>query len=151
QDDYFALAGFFTGIQRKPLPGGGEAIVAKKGTDLPHPRTKTPIAAHALGAGPADFSKHVDRRLVLADWLTAADNPFCARAAVHRLGANYSSRGLVEPLDDMRATNPASNEPLLSDLAKHFRDSKYDMKAFTRTLLNSRVYQLAGRPVGSKI
>ena len=151
QEDYFALAGFFTGIERKPLPGGGEAIVAKKGTDLPHPRAKTPIAAQALGAQPADFATHVDRRVVLADWLIAADNPFFARAAVNRLWAHYFSRGLVEPLDDMRATNPASNEPLLDDLAQHFRDSKYDVKAFTRTLLNSRVYQLAARPPGSKI
>jgi hypothetical protein len=151
QDDYFALAGFFTGVQRKPLPGGGEAIVAKLGTDLKHPRTTKPVAARALGAEPADFAKHVDRRAALADWLVAADNPYFARAFVNRLWAHYFSRGLVEPLDDMRATNPASIEPLLDDLAKHFRDGKYDIKAFTRTLLNSRLYQLAGRPPGSKI
>ncbi|HEX3314200.1 MAG TPA: DUF1549 domain-containing protein [Gemmataceae bacterium] len=151
QDDYFALAGFFTGVQRKPLPGGGEAIVAKKGTDLPHPRTAKPIPARALGAEPADFAKHVDRRAVLADWLIAPGNPYFTRAAVNRLWAHYFSRGLVEPLDDMRATNPASNEPLLDDLARHFRNSKYDVKEFTRTLLNSRVYQLAGRPPGSKV
>ena len=151
QEDYFALAGFFTGVQRKQLPGGGEAIVAKKGNDLPHPRTGKPIPAHALGAEPADFSKHVDRRVVLADWLVASGNPLFARAAVNRLWAHYFSRGLVEPLDDMRATNPASNESLLDDLAKHFRDSNYDVKQFTRILLNSRVYQLAGRAPGSKV
>ena len=151
QEDYFALAGFFTSVQRKPLPGGGEAIFAKKGNDLPHPRTAKPIPAHALGAEPADFATHVDRRVVLADWLIAADNPFFARAAVNRLWSHYFGRGLVEPLDDMRATNPASNEPLLDDLAKRFRASKYDVKALTRTLLNSRLYQLAGRPAGSKI
>lgn len=151
QDDYFALAGFFTGVQRKPLAGGGEAIVVKKANDLPNPRTAKPVAARALGAAPADFTKHFDRRVVLADWLIAADNPFLARAFVNRLWAHYFSRGLVEPLDDMRATNPPSIEPLLDDLAKHFRDGKYDIKAFTRTLLNSQLYQLAGRPPGSKV
>ena len=63
--------------------------------------------------------------------------------------AHYFGRGLVEPLDDMRATNPATNEPLLDALTKHLRDSKYDLKAFTRTLLNSRLYQLSDKHVGS--
>ena len=72
------------------------------------------------------------------------DNPFFARAIANRLWSHYLGRGLVEPLDDMRATNPATNEPLLDELAKHMREVKYDLKAFTRTLLNSRLYQLAG-------
>ena len=78
-----------------------------------------------------------DRRTVLARWMTTADNPFFARAIANRLWSHYFGRGLVEPLDDMRATNPATNEPLLDELAKHLRDKKYDLKAFTRTLLNS--------------
>ncbi|HKI18701.1 MAG TPA: DUF1549 and DUF1553 domain-containing protein, partial [Isosphaeraceae bacterium] len=143
QDDYFALAGFFTGVQRKPLPGGGEAIVTRAGTDLNHPRTGKPVPARALGASPADFSTTADRRIVLADWMTADENPYLARGIANRLWAHYFGRGLVEPMDDLRATNPATNEPLLDDLAKHLRDLKYDLKAFTRTLLNSRAYQLS--------
>lgn len=143
QEDYFALAGFFTGIGRKTV-AGSEVIFPQKGSDLNHPRTKKLVAARALGAPPAEFQGTLDRRTVLARWLTSQDNPFLARAIANRLWAHYFGRGLVEPLDDMRATNPASNEPLLDELAKHVREVKYDLKAFTRTLLNSRLYQLSG-------
>lgn len=143
QDDYFALAGFFTGVTRKPIPGG-DAIVGKVGSDFKHPRSNKPVPTHALGAAPPDLTGVTDRRVALARWMTAPENPFVARAIANRLWAHYFGRGLVEPLDDLRATNPASNEPLLDELAKHLRDLKYDLKAFTRTLLNSRLYQLSG-------
>ena len=142
QDDYFALAGLFTGVQRKPLPGGAEAIFVRGGKDLNHPRTGKPVSARPLGAPVPDLAGVADRRRVLADWMTAADNPYFAAALANRLWAHYFGRGLVEPLDDLRATNPASNEALLAALAKHLRDGKYDVKAFTRTLLLSRAYQL---------
>jgi hypothetical protein len=77
--------------------------------------------------------------------MTAPENPFFARAIANRLWSHYFGRGLVEPLDDLRATNPATNEPLLDELAKQMRDSKFDLKAVTRTLLNSRLYQLGGK------
>jgi hypothetical protein len=143
QDDYYALAGFFTGLGRKKLPSGDDAIFPKPGTDLKHPRTEKIVPTHALGAPAADFSQVADRRAVLADWMLAPDNPFFARSIVNRLWAHYFGRGLVEPIDDLRATNPATNEPLLAALAQHLRDLKYDLKAFTRTLLASRAYQLS--------
>jgi hypothetical protein len=147
QDDYYALAGFFTGVRHKAVtvPGGMEVVVVDPGTELLHPRTGKPVPVKALGAPAADFTGVADRRAVLARWMTAPDNPFFARAIANRLWAHYFGRGLVEPLDDLRATNPATNEPLLDELAKHLRDSKYDLKAFTRTLLNSRLYQLSSR------
>jgi hypothetical protein len=150
QEDYFALAGFFTGIGRKTPPGGSEVIFAQKGTELPHPRTKKPVPVRALGAAPVELAGIADRRVVLARWMTAPDNPTFSRAIANRLWSHYFGRGLVEPLDDLRATNPATNEPLLDALAKHLRDQKYDLKAFTRTLLNSRLYQLASPMVGGK-
>lgn len=146
QDDYYALAGFFTGLGRKKLPSGDDAIFPQPGADLKHPRTEKVVPAHALGAPTADFSQVPDRRVVLADWMLAPDNPFFARSIVNRLWAHYFGRGLVEPIDDLRATNPATNEPLLAALAQHLRDLKYDLKAFTRTLLASRVYQLSSTP-----
>lgn len=149
QDDYYALAGFFTGVGHKPLPGATEAVFAQKGIDLKHPRTGKAIPARALGAATADFTTTTDRRTILAQWMTAPENPFFARAISNRLWAHYFGRGLVEPLDDMRATNPATNEPLLAELAKHFREQKCDLKAFTRTLLNSRLYQLSSRTLPS--
>ena len=143
QDDYFALAGFFTGVTKKNLPSGVEAIVVRGGSDLNHPRTGQPVPARALGVPAASFSEIQDRRVVLADWMTQADNPYLARAFANRLWSHYFGRGLVEPIDDLRATNPATNEPLLENLARHFVEQHYDVKAFTRTLLNSRCYQLA--------
>lgn len=143
QADYFGFAGFFTGVTRKPLAVGGERVVSRGGADLKHPRTAEVIPTHALGAAPADFATVSDRRQVLANWMTSPDNPFFTRMIVNRLWAHYMGRGLVTPIDDMRETNPATNEPLFDALVAHMKTVKYDLKAFTRTLLNSRVYQLA--------
>jgi hypothetical protein len=145
QADYVGLAGFFTGVKLKKLPDGSQAIISQGGKDLPHPRTGELVAARALGAPPADFDGVTDRRQLLADWMVARDNPFFARAIANRLWAHYLGRGVVEPIDDIRDTNPATNEPLLHALADHLQHVNFDLKAFTRTLLNSRVYQLSSR------
>lgn len=143
QPDYYALAGFFTGVQRKPHPLGGMKIASSSGTDLKHPRTAAVIPAAALGAPPAEFAAGLDRRRVFAAWATSEQNPYFARTIANRLWAHYFGRGLVEPIDDLRETNPASNEPLLQALAAHLIELKFDLKAFTRTLLDSHVYQLS--------
>lgn len=142
QDDYAGLAGFFTGIAAKKLPDTTDAIVARAGTDSKHPRTGELVPARALGAKSADFTNVTDRRVVLANWLTAPDNPFFTRAIANRIWSHYFGRGLVDPIDDMRATNPATNEPLLDALEAHLKEVKYDLKAFTKTILLSRAYQL---------
>jgi len=151
QADYVGLAGFFTGLTLKKLPNGEQALVSFGGNDLPHPRGGEAVATHALGAAAADFSHVSDRRRVMADWLTADQNPFFAKAIANRLWAHYFGRGLIEPIDDIRETNPATNPALLDALASHMRDVKYDLKAFTRTLLNSRVYQLSAIALPSNI
>lgn len=145
QEDYFALAGLFSGVSRKKLPGGGEAIISRGGKDLAMPRKTQAIPARPLGAAVAEFDANADRRERLARWMTAPDNPYFAATIANRLWAHYFGRGLVEPLDDLRATNPASNEPLFAELVKHLRGNKYDLKAFTKTLLTSRTYQLSGQ------
>ena len=145
QTDYVGLAGFFTGVKLKKLPDGSQAIVSQGGRDLPHPRSGEVVTARALGAAPAIFDGVTDRRQLLADWMVDRDNPFFARSIANRLWAHYLGRGVVEPIDDMRDTNPATNEPLLKALADHLHDVNFDLKAFTRTLLNSRVYQLSSR------
>ena len=149
QADYTALAGFFTGVKLKKLPNATEAIVSLGGKDLPHPRTKELVPARALGAEPVDLTNVIDRRVVLADWMTAPGNPFFAKAIANRLWAHYFGRGLIEPIDDIRETNPATNEPLMAALSKHMVESKFDLKAFTRTLLNSRAYQLSSQTTTS--
>lgn len=141
QDDYIGLSGFFTGVSRR-AGAGGDAILAKGGADLNHPRTGLPIPARVLGQPAAAFPPDGDRRRVLAEWMTTTDNPYFARAIANRLWSHYFGRGLIEPVDDLRTTNPDTNEPLLNSLAVHLKESKYDLKAFTRTLLRSRAYQL---------
>ena len=147
QDDYAALAGFFTGVKVKALPGGGESIVSRGGGEVAHPRTGLPVPAAPLGAPPAVFpAGATDRRRTLADWATSPDNPFLARSIANRLWAHYFGRGLVEPIDDLRATNPATNEPLLDHLAGRVVALGWDLRAFTRELLASRAYQLSATP-----
>ena len=143
QEDYVGLAGFFTGVKLKNLPSGKEAIVSRGGNDLPHPRTGQLVPARALGTAPADFTNIVDRRKVLADWITAPDNPYFAKAIANRLWAHYFGRGLIDPIDDIRATNPPTNARLMQALAEYLQQVNYDLKQFTRTLLNSHVYQLS--------
>jgi hypothetical protein len=92
-----------------------------------------------------EFAPSDDRRKAFAAWMIAADNPFFANAIANRLWAHYFGHGLVEPIDDMRATNPASNEPLLAALAVHLREKKYDLKTFTKLLLMSKAYQLSSK------
>jgi len=145
QKDYFAFAGFFTGVERKPAAGGGMKIVGKTGNDLGHPRGKGMMATAGLGAEPATFTGAGDRRRVLAEWVTSPTNPLLSRMIVNRLWAHYYGRGLVEPVDDLRATNPASNEPLMDALAAHLVELKFDLKAFTRTLLDAQTYQLSAQ------
>lgn len=143
QEDYTALAGFFTGVKLKKLPNGTEAVVSFGGKDLLHPRTSEPVLPRALGDADADLNGLSDRRVALANWLTQPDNEFFAKAIANRIWAHYLGRGLVEPVDDIRETNPATNEPLMEALSRHMVDVKFDMRAFTKTLLRSRVYQLS--------
>lgn len=144
QDDYAGLVGFFTGVHVKKLPNGTEAILAKAGTDHKHPRTGELVKARALGAETADFTNTSDRRQVFAAWMTSADNPFFAKAIVNRIWSHYFGRGLVNPIDDLRATNPSTNEPLMEALVAHLKSVRYDLKVFTKTLLMSQTYQLSG-------
>lgn len=145
QADYVGFAGFFTGIGSKKLPDGSEAIISRRGNDLKHPRTKKLIAARPLGAPAIELIDTTTRRQALALWMTEPDNPFLARLISNRLWAHYLGRGIVEPVDDMRSTNPPTNEPLLAALADHLRTNKFDIKALTRAILNSRTYQLSTR------
>ena len=87
-----------------------------------------------------------DRRDALADWMTAPDNPWLARNFVNRMWAHMLGRGLVEPVDDVRSTNPPANQQLLDELARHFVASKFDMHDLIRTIAASRTYQLSSRP-----
>jgi hypothetical protein len=133
-------------VTKKRIATGGSKVVSLGGKDLLHPRTKEAILARGLGGEPIETSPTTDRREALADWMIAKQNPFFARMIANRLWAHYFGRGIVEPIDDMRETNPATNEPLLQALADHLVSVKYDLRKFTKTLLTSRVYQLSSTP-----
>ena len=149
QDDFYGLAGFFNGLQRKPKPGEGDLIFHAGFREMTMPLTNRPVATRPPGGvalNPASVAADGDPRQQLADWMTKPDNPWFARLVVNRLWKHYLGRGLVEPEDDLRSTNPATNEPLLNYLATQLIADKFDLKAVTRLILNSRTYQLSSVP-----
>ncbi len=112
-----------------------------------HPRTGEVMAPRALGAGELDPElAEANPRQALAKWLTSDENPYFARVIANRVWAELMGRGVVEPVDDMRATNPPSNPELLDALADHLRQHDYDLKALLRWIANSQVYGLSSSP-----
>lgn len=144
QTDYYGMSAFFAPVSVRTTPRGDVLLSAGDPTTK-HPRTGEIIPAHPLGAGIAAASS-VDRRGALADWMTAPDNPWFARNLANRLWAHFLGRGLVEPVDDVRATNPPTNPELLDALAQYLITSKYDVQQLIRTITASRVYQLSAKP-----
>jgi hypothetical protein len=138
QSDYYGMIAFFTPMRMQKL-GNGDALTTQGDSTSKHLRTGETVFAAALGqkatAGKGDV------RTELADWMTSPKNPFFARNAVNRLWAHFMGRGLVDPVDDVRATNPPSNVELLDALAAKFIELKYDTKAMIRIIAASRVYQ----------
>ena len=143
QADYFAFSGFFTGVNRRGAPGGGTKILSIGGNNLKHPRTGKLVDPAGLGGPVVKFEPQSDRRKPLAAWMASPKNPYLARTIANRLWAHYLGRGLVEPVDDMRATNPATNEPLLEALAQYLVKNRFDLKKLTRLIVTSRTYQLS--------
>jgi hypothetical protein len=144
QADYYGMHSFFTGVrlQNGPL---GEALSGEAATAVKHPRTGQMISPRPLGASePSALSG--DARTALADWMTRPENPYFARNLANRIWAHFLGRGLVEPVDDVRATNPPSNPELLDGLARNLIENRYDLKALIRTITASRVYQLSSKP-----
>lgn len=145
QTDYFGMQAFFTQTSFKPL-AGGEALVANRDVVTRHPRTGDVIFAHPLGTTPPESSPAGDRRVLLADWITSADNPWFARNLANRQWAHLMGRGLVEPVDDFRLTNPPSNPELLDELARQLVAVEFDLRRFLRTLVLTDTYQRACEP-----
>ncbi len=143
QNDYYGMAAFFSQVDRKPSSVRGEDLIFHKrgAAGFTNPRTSSPVRPVALGDSPETISPDEDPRLVLADWMAEPSNPFFSRVLVNRYWKHFFGRGLVEPEDDIRETNPPSNPRLLTALAKHFVDTKFDLKELVRTITSSRIYQ----------
>jgi hypothetical protein len=128
QADYYGMSAFFTTGSTK------------------HPRSKQEVFAYALGTEMPEANPAGDRRLVLADWMTKPDNPFFARNLANRVWAWMLGRGLVEPVDDVRATNPPSNPELLDALAKYLVENGYDVRKLVTLIAASRAYRTSATP-----
>lgn len=141
QDDYYGFVAFFAQIGRKQGEDYREQIVFNSGGgETKHPVDGRTMAPTFLGGGPADVQGK-DRRAVLAEWLTSPHNPYFAKSFVNRVWAHFFGVGIVEPVDDFRVSNPASNPELLDALARRFTESHYDLKQLVRDICASRTYQ----------
>jgi hypothetical protein len=148
QQDYYGFAAFFSRVGRKPgvMPAETEVFHQRGAPSAVNPKTKQPVGPVGLGGSPPELALEDDPRHALVDWMAAKDNPFFARALVNRYWKHFFGRGLVEPEDDLRATNPATNPRLLDALAAHFVESGFDLKELVRTICRSSTYQLDSEP-----
>jgi Protein of unknown function (DUF1549)/Protein of unknown function (DUF1553) len=153
QDDYWGLAAFFGRVAKKqvPVPGSqGQAntqiVYSRPDGGVNNKRTQKPAAIKPLDGNPMDVERGEDPRQRLVDWMVDPKNPFFAKAVANRYWAHFFSRGIVDPLDDMRVTNPPSNPELLDALAKTLIDNKFSLKALVKTIAKSRTYQLSAIP-----
>jgi hypothetical protein len=143
-DEYYQFANLFARVRAKNGATDGENIifVASEG-DLVQPLRGKPQLPRPLEGKALPIDSPADRREALAQWLTSRDNPYFSRSIVNRVWANYFGVGLVEAVDDLRVTNPSSNEKLLSATAKFLADNKFDLKILMRAILQSETYQRA--------
>jgi hypothetical protein len=152
-DQYYAMANLFARVRAKGWGGDGRngdgqrtLYVATSG-ELVQPRTGRPQPPTPLDGEPLPFEATGDRRVVLAEWLISPENPYFARAITNRIWANFMGVGLVEPIDDMRVSNPASNEELLTAAAAYLVEQRFDLKPLMRAILQSNAYQRSSQPL----
>ena len=146
-DQYYAFANLFSRVRGKGWGGdarngdGLRTVYSDTQGELIQPSRGRAQPPCPLDGEPLAFEATADRRLALADWLTSSKNPYFTRAIVNRVWANFLGVGLVEPVDDLRLTNPASNAELLAAASAHLIESDYDLRALMRTILQSETYQ----------
>jgi hypothetical protein len=148
QDDYYALAAFFSQVGRKPSDTRGEDLIFHKRGVAAATNIKTRLAVKpaALGDQVRPIAPDEDPRLRLADWMKSPNNPFFAKVLVNRYWKHFFQRGLIEPEDDIRDSNPPTNPELLAALEKNFIKSGFDLKDLVRTITRSNAYQLSAIP-----
>ena len=140
QNDYFGMQSFFTQVKFKSSPQG-EVIFTEGSPQTKHPRSGDPVFAYPLGETMPSENPQGDRRVALARWFTSGENPYFARNLVNRTWAHFMGCGLVEPVDDVRLTNPPSNQALLDGLAEDLVENGFDFHQLIRTITASAAYQ----------
>jgi hypothetical protein len=158
QADYHSLAAFFVRVDYRIVENNrkdkfdkhefdGEQIVYEdRSGEAEHPRTHETLPPRFPGGAVPPLEADADRLQALADWVAAPDNPFFAKAQANRVWRDLMGRGVVDPDDDFRATNPPSDGPLLDALAEDFKAHHFDLRHLVRTIMNSRTYQLSAVP-----
>jgi hypothetical protein len=157
QDDYWGMAAFFGRIGKKQVPQAGavanqqnanslQVIFTKPNGNVSNKRTGQTAKMKPLDGPAMDLTSDEDPRVKLADWMVDPKNPFFAKAVANRYWAHFFGRGIVDPIDDMRVTNPPSNPELLDALAKNLVDNKFSLKSLVKTIVKSRTYQLSAVP-----
>ena len=148
QQDYYGFAAFFSTVSKKATNLPGEDIIFTKRAEAQaiNIRSKQPVKPTGLGSPTLALAPDDDPRVSLADWMGSKENPFFAKALVNRYWKHFFNRGLIEPEDDMRDSNPPSNPELLDAMAKSFIASGYDLKQLIRTMVQSTTYQLSAVP-----
>ena len=149
QADYYGLAAFFSQVGRKAARSNARHfnVFHRAGhATSKHPKSGDVLVPTPLGAAPLQLADTDDPRHRLADWLSRSDNPFFSQALVNRYWKHFLGRGLVEPEDDMRVTNPPSNPELLNGMAEYFVASGFDLKGLVRLICTSRTYQRSSLP-----
>ena len=148
QDDYYGFAAFFMQVGRKPSATRGEDLIFhKRGVAVAtNIKSGAALKPAALGDAISEIAPDEDPRLKLADWMSNPQNPFFAKAVVNRYWKHFMRRGLIEPEDDIRDTNPPTNPELLAALEKRFVESGFDLKELVRIITRSNAYQLSSVP-----
>ncbi|WP_406693663.1 DUF1549 and DUF1553 domain-containing protein [Singulisphaera sp. Ch08] len=157
QDDYYGFTAFFARVDSRVDPlnpriarfNQGALVIADAGSgETIHPRTGAAVPPKFLGGPVPEIPAGGNRRTVLAGWLTASDNPYFARQLANRVWYHLLGRGIVDPVDDVRDSNPPASEELLQALADDLVRHRFDLKHLIRTIANSRTYQLSADAEG---
>ncbi|WP_422928973.1 DUF1549 domain-containing protein [Singulisphaera sp. PoT] len=157
-DQYYGMASLFSRVKAKGWGGEGRSgdglrtLYAAETGELVQPRTGKPQPPTPLDGQALSFDDPADRRIALAKWMTSPENPYFARSIANRIWANFFNVGLVEKVDDMRVSNPASNDALLSAAADYLAKEKFNLKALMKVILQSNAYQRSSKPLaGNKL
>lgn len=152
QDDFYKMAAYFGPVKRKgagispPISAGSETFFFAKSNPIKHPVTGEIMPPKPPDGPLAQIDEDTDPRRSLADWMTDRQNPFFAKAMANRIWAAFFGKGIVDPVDDFRISNPPSNPALLDALAAEVIRQKFDMKSLMRTIMRSHLYQLSSIP-----
>ena len=141
QEDYYGLSSFFSRVGRKPGDRGDVIVFESLTGEVPFPGRQSALPPRPLEGNPLAENASGNRRQHFADWLTSPENRYFLRATVNRVWHHFLGRGLVEPVDDLRQTNPASNEDLMDALIQDFTKHGFDLRHLIRTIMNSATYQ----------